>query len=120
MADFGAEVELETFRGEARAWLEANFPTALKGKAGEAMSLMDGGTAAGDLATWRDRLADKGWTTPTWPTEYGGGGLSVPQARVLEQEMGVSRTQLRTFSDVFKMSARGPQDPHGRKILANE
>ena len=88
MADFGADVELETFRGEARAWLEANFPAALRGKAGEAMSLMEGGTAAGDLATWRTRLADKGWTAPTWPTEYGGGGLTVLQARVLEQEMG--------------------------------
>ena len=88
MADFGADVELETFRGEARAWLEANFPASLKGKAGEAMSLMDGGAAAGELATWRNRLAEKGWTTPTWPTEYGGGGLTVLQARVLEQEMG--------------------------------
>jgi len=88
MADFGADVELETLRGEARAWLEANFPAALRGKAGEAMSLMEGGTAAGDLATWRKRLADKGWTTPTWPTEYGGGGLTVLQARALEQEMG--------------------------------
>ncbi len=27
MADFGGEVE--TFRAEARAWLEANFPKAL-------------------------------------------------------------------------------------------
>ena len=87
MADFGADVELETFRGEARAWLEANFPASLRGKAGEAMNLMEGGTPAGELATWRKRLADKGWTTPTWPTEYGGGGLSVLQARVLQQEM---------------------------------
>ncbi len=87
MADFGADVELETFRGEAQAWLAANFPAALRGKAGEAMALMEGGTVAGDMATWRNRLADKGWTTPTWPTEYGGGGLSVLQARVLQQEM---------------------------------
>ena len=71
MADFGADVELETFRGEARAWLEANFPASLRGKAGEAMNLMEGGTPAGDLAAWRKRLADKGWTTPTWPTHSG-------------------------------------------------
>jgi alkylation response protein AidB-like acyl-CoA dehydrogenase len=87
MADFGADVDLETFRGEAQAWLAANFPSALRGKAGEAMALMEGGTVAGDMATWRNRLADKGWTTPTWPTEYGGGGLTVLQARVLQQEM---------------------------------
>ncbi|HEX4198687.1 MAG TPA: acyl-CoA dehydrogenase family protein [Caulobacteraceae bacterium] len=87
MADFGGDVELETFRGEARAWLEQNFPASLKGKAGEALALSEGGKLEGDLATWRTRLADKGWTTPTWPTEYGGGGLSVLQARVLQQEM---------------------------------
>jgi carbonic anhydrase len=62
---------------------------------------------------------DRGYWTYT-------GSLSTPpctegvQWYVFEQEVGVSRTQLRTFSDVFKMNARGPQDPHGRKILANE
>jgi alkylation response protein AidB-like acyl-CoA dehydrogenase len=32
-------------------------------------------------------MADKGWGAPTWPTEYGGGGLSGAQARVLQREM---------------------------------
>ena len=77
MADFGADVDLEAFRGEARAWLAENFPASLRGKAGEAMAVGEGGTPSGELAAWRKRLADKGWTTPTWPTEYGGGGLSV-------------------------------------------
>jgi len=31
MADFGGDLELEEFRGEARAWLEANFPPSLLG-----------------------------------------------------------------------------------------
>jgi carbonic anhydrase len=39
---------------------------------------------------------------------------------VFEQELGISRTQLRTFSSMFKMDTREPQDPHGRKILAHE
>ncbi len=39
---------------------------------------------------------------------------------VFEQELGISRTQLRTFSDMFKMNTREPQDAHGRKILAHE
>jgi hypothetical protein len=34
MADFGADIDLDGFRKEARAWLEANFPPSLKGKAG--------------------------------------------------------------------------------------
>ena len=32
MADFGADVDLETFRADARAWLDANFPKSLSGK----------------------------------------------------------------------------------------
>jgi alkylation response protein AidB-like acyl-CoA dehydrogenase len=36
---------------------------------------------------WLDRMAAKGWTAPTWPGNYGGGGLSSAQARVLAQEL---------------------------------
>jgi alkylation response protein AidB-like acyl-CoA dehydrogenase len=85
MADFGADVDLEAFRTEARTWLEANFPPSLKG---QAMAGMAEGPVAGDLKLWRQRIGEKGWATPTWPTQYGGGGLSTAQARVLQQEMG--------------------------------
>jgi alkylation response protein AidB-like acyl-CoA dehydrogenase len=86
MADFGADTELEAFRQEARTWLEANFPAALKGKA----HLASGEVRLNDpdLVVWRKAIGAKGWATPTWPAEYGGGGLSNVQARVLNQEMG--------------------------------
>jgi alkylation response protein AidB-like acyl-CoA dehydrogenase len=88
MADFGAaDVELEDFRAEARAWLEANFPPELKGKAGQASEQDEGGEISPELALWRKRIGEKGWAVPTWPTEYGGGGLTPQQARVLQQEM---------------------------------
>jgi alkylation response protein AidB-like acyl-CoA dehydrogenase len=32
-------------------------------------------------------MGAKGWGTPTWPKEYGGGGLSRAEARVLQEEM---------------------------------
>jgi alkylation response protein AidB-like acyl-CoA dehydrogenase len=86
MADAGGDVELEGFRAEARAWLEANFPPALKGKA----ALVQGegvGPTGGDFALWKERLGAKGWTAPTWPKAYGGGGLSTKEARILAQEM---------------------------------
>ena len=86
MADFGADLELEDFRAEARTWLEANFPPALKGKA--ALAAAEIATPNPDLAKWRKAIGAKGWATPTWPTEYGGGGLSPQQARALAQEMG--------------------------------
>src|SRR3954452_2574754 len=85
MADFGADVELEDFRSEARDWLGAHFPPALKGKAGLANAEVSYDDA--DLKLWRQRIGEKGWATPTWPAEYGGGGLSPAQARVLAQEM---------------------------------
>jgi alkylation response protein AidB-like acyl-CoA dehydrogenase len=85
MADFGADVELEDFRAEARAWIEANFPPALKGKG--ALATAEVTTTHADLKAWRKAIGLKGWATPTWPAEYGGGGLSVPQARALAQEM---------------------------------
>ena len=88
MADFGGETELEAFRGEARAWLEQNFPASLRGKAGVVMAESEGGAPSGDLAAWRKAIGQKGWATPTWPTHgYGGGGLGPQAARVLQQEM---------------------------------
>jgi carbonic anhydrase len=39
---------------------------------------------------------------------------------VLEQDMGLSRDQLRAFSALFKMNSRPLQDTHGRRIEANE
>jgi len=85
MADFGADLELEDFRKEAVAWLDANFPKSLAGKAHFAMAERQ--TPGANLATWKKAIGEKGWATPTWPAQYGGGGLSPKQARVLQQEM---------------------------------
>jgi alkylation response protein AidB-like acyl-CoA dehydrogenase len=85
MPQLDDDAELEAFREEARAWLEANFPKALCDRT----AAIQGSSVEtdGDAADWKLRMADKGWGTPTWPTEYGGGGLSAPAARVLQQEM---------------------------------
>jgi alkylation response protein AidB-like acyl-CoA dehydrogenase len=85
MADFGAD--LDAFRAEARSWLEANFPASLRRRAGEAADPEAAPTPTADQELWRRRMGDKGWGTPTWPTEYGGGGLTAAQTRVLQGEM---------------------------------
>ena len=88
MADAGGDLDLEGFRAEARAWLDANFPASLKAKGAAAMAaLMDGPEPDGDLAAWKKAMGEKGWGTPTWPKKYGGGGLSQAEARVLQEEM---------------------------------
>jgi alkylation response protein AidB-like acyl-CoA dehydrogenase len=82
MPDFGG-AELDAFRAEAREWLEANFPRSLRGAAPDADA-----DATGDAALWKQRMGERGWGTPTWPTAYGGGGLSRPEAKLLGEEMG--------------------------------
>jgi alkylation response protein AidB-like acyl-CoA dehydrogenase len=84
MADFGGS-DLDAFRAEARAWLEENFPKSLAHQQTAMIPGAEGLSADGKL--WKQRMADKGWGAPTWPTEYGGGGLSGAEARVLQQEM---------------------------------
>src|SRR5215831_17007028 len=87
MADFGG-TELEAFRADVRGWLEENFPASLK-KDPDAIVAVEQGAAeaSGDVALWKERMGAKGWGVPTWPTAYGGGGLSRPEARVLAEEM---------------------------------
>ncbi|MDP3853863.1 acyl-CoA dehydrogenase family protein [Phenylobacterium sp.] len=85
MADHGGDIGLEAFRSDVAAWLGANFPPALKGKA--ALASAEISYADPHLAAWRKAIGAKGWATPTWPAQYGGGGLSPLEARTLAQEM---------------------------------
>jgi len=103
MADFGAG-ELDTFRSDVRAWLEANYPAELRDPGAKVdPEAMWGGQAfldSDDLQiAWMRKMGEKGWTAPTWPAEYGGGGLTPAQARVLDQELnsGRYRTPLASF-----------------------
>ncbi|MBS3964506.1 MAG: acyl-CoA dehydrogenase family protein [Methylomonas sp.] len=87
MADFGG-ADLDAFRTQAREWLNANFPKSLAHDTEAQTRAMAGGVElTGDMALWRDRMGEKGWGVPTWPAQYGGGGLSPQEARVLNQEM---------------------------------
>ena len=105
---------LERFRSEARAWLEANCPPTMRGEAPNAAEdgaeIIWGGRRATykspDAKLWLDRMAGRGWTAPTWPKEYGGGGLSPDEARVLAQEMARVRARPPLFS--FGLWMLGP------------
>ncbi|HEY9219673.1 MAG TPA: acyl-CoA dehydrogenase family protein [Phenylobacterium sp.] len=84
MADFGGS-DLDAFRAEARNWLEENFPKSLRGTDEFSEGPVD---ETEDRKRWKQAMADKGWGAPTWPKQYGGGGLSGQEARILQQEMG--------------------------------
>lgn len=80
--------ELEAFREEARAWIDENFPASLKGRAGVVMGGETVDSSQREALAWGKKLGAKGWACPTWPEEYGGGGLTQRHAKVLEQELG--------------------------------
>lgn len=82
--------DLNTFREETRAWLEANCPESQRQPIVKEEQIWAGKNRtfpSDDAKLWFERMRDKGWTAPTWPAEYGGGGLSPEEARVLEKEM---------------------------------
>ena len=77
----------DAFREEVRDFIAQNFPEELKGK-GNAMASVEGpGHETAAQKSWREAMGARGWGTPTWPAEYGGGGLSKKQARILDEEM---------------------------------
>ena len=56
---------------------------------------------------------------------YAGSELTPPCTEgvrwfVFEEDLSMSRSQMRTFTGLFKMNTRPVQDQHGRKIEANE
>src|ERR1043165_2227160 len=55
---------------------------------------------------WMDVMAARGWTVPDWPTEYGGGGLSPAETKILRQEM--ARINARNPLMSFGISMLGP------------
>lgn len=82
--------EMEEFRAEVRTWLEENCPASMRTPAPEDQ-IVGGGRKQEypnpDAKVWLDRMAERGWTAPMWPKEYGGGGLSKEEYLILQDEM---------------------------------
>ncbi|MFT6295004.1 MAG: alkylation response protein AidB-like acyl-CoA dehydrogenase [Glaciecola sp.] len=55
---------------------------------------------------WLELMSEKGWTCPTWPSEYGGGGLSKEEAIILTAEL--NRLNARPALNSFGISMLGP------------
>lgn len=79
--------EIESFRAEARDWLEENCPPGARRPGMVPTGSTKIRIEDADTLAWLERMAERGWTTPTWPVEYGGGGLSNDEYVVLIQEM---------------------------------
>jgi len=83
--------DLAAFRAETRAFLEANCPVSMRSPVRSDEDICWGGRnwrfQSDDQRLWMERMAARGWTVPTWPKAYGGGGLSHEEAKVLKEEM---------------------------------
>ena len=81
---------MEAFRAEVRTWLEQNCPPSMRTPM-PADEHPGGGKRAKwknpESKLWLDAMAERGYTVPTWPKEYGGAGLNAEENRVLQQEL---------------------------------
>ena len=98
--------DLKNFRETTRAWLEENCPPGARGP-GE---VSNGSTKIviedADTRLWLERMVEKGWTVPSWPKAYGGGGLSTDEYVILLEEM--KRISGRPALSGFGTSMIGP------------
>ncbi|HEU4499449.1 MAG TPA: acyl-CoA dehydrogenase family protein, partial [Sphingomicrobium sp.] len=83
--------DLDSFRAETRAWLEANCPAEMRLPMKGEKDLCWGGRnfefQSEEQKQWLDVMASRGWTVPDWPKEYSGGGLSAAESKILKEEM---------------------------------
>ena len=102
--------DLEQFRQDTGTWLEANCPVSMRTSIKGFDDFYNGGRNPEidhpDQKVWCDRMAQRGWTVPHWPREYGGGGLGKDELKILQQEMAAIGA--RRSLDSFGISMLGP------------
>ena len=95
--------ELEAFRTEIRAWIEANCPpemkTPIKGDDDTCWGGRNFVFQSEAQKQWMERCAAAGLTVPDWPKDYGGAGLSPAETKIFRQEMASAgaRSPLNSF-----------------------
>jgi len=95
--------DLENLRRETRTWLEANCPPEMRRPMTSEEDTFWGGRntkfSSEPQRVWFERMRDKGWTVPHWPSEYGGVGLDPEQTKIVRQEMAAigARQPLTSF-----------------------
>ena len=95
--------DLDQFREATRAWLETNCPAEMRVPMKSEKDACWGGRKfvfqSPAQKQWLKVMGARGWTVPDWPKEYGGGGLSPAETKVLKEEMAAigARSPLMSF-----------------------
>ncbi len=83
--------DLESFRAEIRAWIEANCPEEMRRPVQDEGDICWGGRnfvfKSEAQKQWMEVCAAKGYTVPDWPVAYGGAGMDPAQAKIWREEM---------------------------------
>jgi alkylation response protein AidB-like acyl-CoA dehydrogenase len=100
--DLTYPTDAEDFRTEIRQWLVDNLPA---GWFDDDFEMTDDQRAEFNQ-TWPTKLFEGGWICATWPSEYGGKGLTTMQGVVLAEEFARARAPMR--GDFFGDTLVGP------------
>ena len=88
------------FRAEVRAFLDDALPPASRFTA-HRLEMMTQASAR----SWQTTLAERGWSVPSWPVEFGGTGWSASQSAIFTEECAAAGAPL---ASGFGTSMIGP------------
>ena len=91
--------EEEKFRGEVRAFFDAELPKDVRTKLELGRHI-----SKDDMVRWQKIMHRKGWGAPNWPTKFGGTGWNIVQQHIFEEERAEA--------------CAPPQNPFALKMLA--
>ena len=102
--------DLDAFRAETRAWLEANCPAEMREPIRSEADMCWGGRnwsfQSDAQRHWLEVMAERGWTVPDWPKDYGGGGLTPPSRRSSRRKWRGSALASRSTASASRCSGR--------------
>jgi len=101
---------LDTFRTEISSWLEDNCPQSMRQPIQSIDDFYWGGKGVSftseDQKIWFEKMREKNLIAPMWEKQYGGGGLSTQENKILLEEMTRLGCRRPIFS--FGISMLGP------------
>ncbi len=94
--------EAETFRNRITAFLTENLPDGWTG-----IGALEREAAHEFSLDWRQKLAANGLLAPSWPTVYGGGGMSELEQVILAEEFVKAGAPTGAANDAFSIQMVG-------------
>ena len=82
--------QLLSFSAEVDAWIEKHCPQSMRTPmpvSEQVWASSDINFPTADSKMWFEAMVSKGWCTPEWPIEFGGGGLSFEESKILRSRL---------------------------------